>query len=198
MWFGADPGGKNIFAIAALAADGGIRSECVSCADEALEWMIASGSKPRGLGIDCPMWWSSHGSGDRRADKWLRRRYRDLKISSTVMATNSLSGSVLIQGVMLAWRAREHYADLPITEAHPKILIKALDLYDWSAIAARFSLHDDEPHTIHQRDAVLAAVAAREGFSGNWTNDLSRDFHPRELNPQQMWLGPVHYFWPET
>jgi len=69
MWFGADPGGKDAFAIACLNADGRTLSQCVSCADEALEWMIATGSKPLGLGIDCPLWWSSRGSGDRRADK---------------------------------------------------------------------------------------------------------------------------------
>jgi hypothetical protein len=198
MYFGADPGGNRAFGVASLSRDGRTTSACVSCADEALDWITAQGEQPLGLGIDCPLWWSSLGSGDRHADQWLRHRYRSLRISSTVMTTNSLQGSVLVQGVMFAWRVRERYGDVPITEAHPKMLIRALGLQDWQQISDRFSLRPDEPSGIHQRDAVLAAIAAREGFSGRWINDLSRDRDKREQDPERTWFGPVNYFWPES
>jgi hypothetical protein len=69
MWFGADPGGRENFGVAALADDGEYETYCVSCADEAVHWVKELAEKPQGLGIDCPMWWSSRGSSDRRADK---------------------------------------------------------------------------------------------------------------------------------
>jgi hypothetical protein len=84
-WFGADPGGKNCFGIAHVSDAGSFTAELVSCADEALQWIKNRTSFPRGLGIDCPLWWSSWGSGDRRADKWLRKRYN----SASVLTTNS-------------------------------------------------------------------------------------------------------------
>lgn len=197
MWFGADPGGKDAFGMASISPDGVTKSTCVSSADEALDWMGAQGGEPLGLGIDCPLWWSSRGSGDRRADQWLRRRYRGLSIGSSVMTTNSLQGSVLVQGVMFAWRVREQYGEVPITEAHPKVLLRALGLTNWQAIAVRFGLGSEEPPEIHQRDAILAAVAAREGFSGRWTNDLTLDRDAREQDPRRTWFGPLNYFWPE-
>lgn len=197
MWFGADPGGKNAFGIASVSSDGSTLTACVSSADEALDWISTQAARPLGLGIDCPLWWSSRGSGDRRADQWLRQRYRNLRIGSSVMTTNSLQGSVLVQGVMFASIVRERFGDIPITEAHPKVLLRALGLDDWQQAASRFGLHPTDPPGIHQRDAVLAAVAAREGFSGRWLNDLSLDRDEKEQDPRKTWFGPVHYFWPE-
>src|SRR5580704_4518024 len=110
-WFGADPGGKSKFGVARLSEDGSFTCKCVWGVREALEYMT---SRPWGIGIDCPMWWSSAPSGDRRADKWLRSR----KIASgTVQTTNSLKGSVLVQGMMLAAGARQRFPAVGITEA---------------------------------------------------------------------------------
>jgi predicted nuclease with RNAse H fold len=191
MWIGADPGGKNRFGVAALGDDGTFHTYCVSCADDALEYFSNAST---GLGIDSPLWWSSGISGDRRADQWLRKTYR---ISGgTVQAANSLRGAALVQGHMLIARARQLYPRLKITEAHPKAIIRALELDSWQKIASEFSLKGSEPSTEHERDAVLAAVAAREGFLGRWKKDLGLDRSPSEQDPAKLWFGEIHYWWP--
>ena len=191
MWIGADPGGKNNFGMAVLNEDGTFRTCCVSCADDALEYIS---NDSMGLGIDSPLWWSSGPSGDRRADQWLRKTF---KISGgTVQAANSLRGAALVQGHMLIARARQLYPRLKITEAHPKALVEALRLSSWEKIARQFRLKGPEPKIEHERDAVLAAVAAREGFLGRWKKDLSLDCLPSEQNPAKLWFGEIHYWWP--
>jgi hypothetical protein len=49
----------------------------------------------------------------------------------------------------------------------------------------------------HECDAVLAAVAARNGVSRIWRHDLSLQRSESELDPKQMWFGEVNYFWPD-
>ena len=51
---------------------------------------------------------------------------------------------------------------------------------------------------LHERDAVIAAVAAREGFEKRWCNDLSLNRCTTEQDPSHYWLAPVQYFWPEA
>lgn len=117
-----------------------------------------------------------------------------------MQSVNSLSGAVVVQGVLLAMRLRSQSPSVPITEAHPKALLKALKLDDapWASIAERFELKGSDPsrRSEHERDALLSAVAAREGMGQRW-RDLSLD--PRctsELDPKQLWFGPVSYWWP--
>jgi predicted nuclease with RNAse H fold len=192
IWFGADPGGKGCFGVAILSDDGAFAVQCVDCADDAVAWMSR---RPNGIGIDCPLWWSSARSADRLADKWLRAKGVP---SGTVQAANSLQGAALIQGAMLAFRARQRYGDVPITEAHPKALLHILGLRKspWSAVATQFGLLGPEPMSEHECDAVIAAVAARNGITGVWSRDLSVDRDPSELDPKQMWFGAVSYYWP--
>ena len=197
MWFGADPGGKRCFGVACLSNDGTFETDLVSGADEAVAWILDRDNPIDGLGIDCPLWWSSQGSSDRHADKWLRRQYRDLRISRTIQAANSLQGAVLIQGMMLAYRIRKRRGNVPITEAHPKVLTKALGIAGWEATSSYFELVDREPGDFHQRDALLAAIAAKMGFTGAWKRDLAEERDLSELKPSEMWFGNVRYFWPE-
>jgi predicted nuclease with RNAse H fold len=190
-WFGADPGGKDKFGVAALRADGSFRAWSCSSVDQAVRLMEA----PEAAGIDCPMWWSSAVGGGRRVDSWLRKTYSIH--SGTVQSVNSLRGAVLVQGIMLATRLREQHPRLPITETHPKALLAVLGLNraPWSRIAKAFGLKGEEPPDEHQRDALLSAVAAREGACGRW-RDLSADRGPEELDPKHLWFGPVAYWWP--
>jgi predicted nuclease with RNAse H fold len=194
IWFGADPGGAKKFGIALLRDDGSFKTKCVDCADEAAAWLS---DRPSGIGIDCPLWWSSGRSSDRKADKWLRRRGIH---SGTVQAANSLKGAILVQGMMLAFRLRKKYGRVPITEAHPKALLRFFGLHgrSWKKVTAHFEIVGSEPPSLHERDAVLAAVAARNGVTGVWTRDLSRDRGDSELDPKEMWFGEVRYFWPES
>jgi hypothetical protein len=105
----------------------------------------------------------------------------------------------VVQGVLLAMRLRIRSPSLPITEAHPKALLKALKLDGWASIAEQFELRGSDPgrRSEHERDALLSAVAAREGMRQTW-RDLSSDRWTSELDPKQLWFGPVSYWWPET
>jgi hypothetical protein len=209
-WLGADPGGANAFGVALLYPDGKFESAVVSCADDAMKWLCRKAVTILAAGIDAPLWWSSGPSGDRAADQYLRTTF---KISGgTVQAANSLRGAVLVQGAMLALALRQRSPELPITEAHPKALLKAKALWPkssksgplWEEIRSGFKLKgpilDDEGQ--HKRDALLAAVAAREGSTGQWTRDLAlcRDCERSsgEQDPAAVPWGPVHYWWPEA
>jgi hypothetical protein len=152
------------------------------------------------------LWWSSGNSGDRAADRYLRNKFG---ISGgTVQAANSLRGALLIQGALLAMALRRQSPKLPITEAHPKALLKALwpDLSKsdrpWERIAKRFRLEGPEPDDDERkdrRDAILAAIAAREGTTGQWTRDLALcERLTGEQHPADVPWGPVHYWWPEV
>jgi hypothetical protein len=61
----------------------------------------------------------------------------------------------------------------------------------------RFRVTFDETSK-HALDAVISAVAAREGFCGRWKCDLAENRHPSEQDPKQFWLAPIHYYWPEA
>jgi hypothetical protein len=90
---------------------------------------------------------------------------------------------------------------LPITEAHPKALLRALGLNEtnsWPKLAERFSLKGDLPATEHERDAVLAAVAAREGFLKRWHRNLASDRFPSEQDPAKVPHAPIVYWWPDV
>ena len=195
LWVGADPGGEGNFGIAILTESNQPQTSSVDCADEAIDFVRKHLDRtPAGVGVDAPLWWSSGRSGDRSADQWLRRRYGLL--GGEVQATNSLRGAALVQGAMFILRMRETYPAVPVTETHPKALLKALTQGDWESFAGRFGLITAISND-HERDALIAAVSAREGFQGLWPHDLSIKRLPAEQDPRSYWLAPVHYFWPE-
>src|SRR5208283_4994252 len=176
MWIGVDPGGKDAFGLAILNDDGRFSTHCFSCADEAIKQL---GERPAGIGIDAPMWWSSGPSGDRRADQWIRKQYQIR--SGTVQTTNSLRGACLVQGALFAELARQLFPAVPITETHPKAVLRALGhaRSPWPEVCAAFSVEGPEVSN-HRLDALVSAVAAREGFEGRWPIDLSKERHECE------------------
>ncbi len=199
VWVGADPGGEKAFGVATLSGEGEASAWCVDSAAEAVATvtdLLADGAPPLGIGVDTPLWWSSGPSGGRKADAWLRKTYH---ISSgTVQQVNSLRGAALAQGALFVALMRKQFPAVPVTESHPKALLKALKLDGWPAAAARFAVRVSTPvENDDQRDAILGAIAAREGFEGRWTRDLSLDRLTSEQDPVNYWLGPVHYWWPE-
>lgn len=195
LWVGADPGGEGNFGIAILTEGNQSQTSSVDCADDAIDFVRRHlDGTPAGVGVDAPLWWSSGHSGDRKADQWLRKQY---KLSGgEVQATNSLRGAALVQAAMFIQRMREIYPAVPVTESHPKALLKALTQGDWKAFAGRFGLITGISND-HERDALIAAVSAREGFQQRWHHDLSINRLPSEQDPRKYWLAPVHYFWPE-
>lgn len=102
----------------------------------------------------------------------------------------------MVQGLMPAMMLRKAHPNVPITESHPKALLLALRLKDWKAISESFVLDGPEPPTKHERDALIAAVAVREGSLGRWKLDLALHLGPSEMDPKAVWLGKVHYWWP--
>jgi len=194
-WVGADPGGKGNFGIAILTDDGQPYISCVNCTDEAVAFVRRHvDGMPCGVGIDAPLWWASGPSGDRYADQWLRKRYG--LFGGQVQAANSLRGAALTQAAMFIQRMREIYPAVPVTESHPKALLKALTQDDWEIFSDRFGLKVATAKD-HERDALIAAISAREGFQERWSHDLSIKRLPSEQDPHSYWLAPVHYFWPE-
>lgn len=195
IWVGADPGGRNNFGVAVLWADGSVHTARVSCADEAVDEVRQQvEDPPAGVGVDAPLWWSSGISGGRCVDQWLRSRYG--LAGGQVQPPNALRGAALVQGFMFVQRIRELFPDVPVTETHPKALLAALkiderDFYNRFLVQLEAGVVSE-----HERDAVISAVAAREGFNRQWTTDLSVSRYPSEQDPSRFWLAPVHYFWP--
>jgi predicted nuclease with RNAse H fold len=198
VWIGADPGGKNNFGLAILHSDGSARTFCVDCTDEAIQVLLQHlHTTPTGVGVDAPLWWSSGRSGDREADQWLRKRYHFS--GGQVQTANSLRGAALVQGAMFVQRIRDHFPGIGITETHPKAVLKALGIQSLGAFAAHFRLNMEiKDGQEHERDALISAVAAREGFERRWLNDLSASRHPSEQDPSLFWLAPIHYYWPDS
>ena len=152
---------------------------------------------PLGVGVDTPLWWSSGLSGWRHADQWLICQYPQAK--KTVMPINSIRGAVLIQGFLFAAELRRRFPNLAVTEAHPKLVLHARD-QSFDALAQEFGLTVDsqtvDEENDDRRDAILAALTAREGFSGKWTRDLAC-LTPvsGEQDPPDRQLTPVNYWW---
>jgi predicted nuclease with RNAse H fold len=180
-----------------LFPSGDVETSCVDCAEEAVEF-VNNAKKDHaigGVGVDAPLWWSSGQSSDRQADKMLRRHYG--LSSGSVQTANSLRGAVLVQSMLFVDRLRARLGrGIPVTESHPKALRRVLQLDDWQACCARFGVVCNKISE-HEQDAVMGAVAAREGFSGRWHCDLSNGRDVLEQDPKAYWLAPVHYFWPE-
>ena len=188
VWMGADPGGSDAFGVAIIVEGGEVTTSCVSCADQAAA-MIST--RPAGVGVDAPLWWSSGRSAEREADRWIRRTYRIA--AGTVQTPNSLRGAALVQGAMFVQRLREKFPGVPVTETHPKAAAIALGGWDGLQIAA---LGCPAGVGEHERDAYFSAVAAREGFSGKWVRDLSLMRSESEQDTTSYWLAPINYFWP--
>jgi hypothetical protein len=112
-----------------LSPAGGVETCCVSYADQAIALIT---SRPLGVGVDAPLWWSSGRSGDRNADQWIRTKY-SIK-SGTVQTINSLRCAALVQGVMFVSRLRENFPGVLVTEAHPKAAAVALGGWNSPAI----------------------------------------------------------------
>jgi hypothetical protein len=113
-----------------------------------------------------------------------------------VQAANSLRGAAIVQAAMFVQRIREVFPVVPVTEVHPKALLKVVAKGSWRTCSKRYQLRGT-PVADHARDSIIAAIAAREGVCGRWPHDLATSRLPAEQDPLNYWLAPVHYYWPE-
>jgi predicted nuclease with RNAse H fold len=204
IWIGADPGGIGKFGAALLFQDGTYSCKDVSSVSEFIDFVeekldvFGDGTLalPGGVGIDAPLWWSTKEGGSRTADEWIRKHHR---VGQSVSSINSLQGAALVQGVVLALELRRRFAKIPVTESHPKALLRAL-YGDGSGKEDQF--FKDFPVIIdpvnklseHQRDALIGAVCARETFELRWKRNLA---HLRGVTGEvSAGIEDVHYGWP--
>ena len=192
-WVGADPGGEECLWIGVHRCHGLAALLDGLLVDQAVKRIVAEG-EPLGLGVDAPMWWSTREGGGRKADDRLRVHYGIP--SGTVQTANSLRGAALIGGVLLASQVRKEFPSTRITETHPKALLLAMN-YSGEEFADEYGISADWRNE-HERDAAIAAVCGREGFNGCWSTNLAERRYCLEQDPENYWLKPVTYFWPES
>ena len=195
-WIGADPGGEGKFGVAVLHSETNAVTVVTDSADGAVDFVRRTmKGPPSGIGVDAPLWWSSGPTGIRHADRWIRERHG--LAPKNVQAVNSMWGAVLAQGMLFVARMREAFPGIPVTEAHPKAVLAALSEEERRHHFGVYAqLLTNEKASEDRRDAIIAALAAREGFEGRWTHDLSAERDRSEQDPQAHWLAPVRYFWP--
>lgn len=196
-WIGADPGGKENFGIAVLREDGSCSTDAVSSVDEAVKLLkvLLGNVRPECAGIDAPLWWSSGEKGLRRADERIRLHYK--MQSRHVQAVNSMWGAVLVQGILLAHLLRAAYPAMAVTETHPKAIVRGWRKGDRASLLKGLRLDAGCEGSDHRVDAAISALAAREGVTGQWPEDLFSDRSELENNPSSTWVTGLHYFWPE-
>jgi len=207
---GYDPGGNEEQGFATLHVEHGtpqaLETEVIDYAESAIR-RLEDTSDLIGFGIDTMTCWSTGKSGWRPADKWLRDQYKDVQHS--VVAPNSMSGSMGINGMAVLLKARESHPDLFVTETHPKVLYHALfdgQNYDFDARSSKMNKElasvlgnatvDAEEE--HEWDAAVSTLAVLKGKQGEWTNDL----HEKDCGDCGPLVHPssgekTHYFWPE-
>jgi hypothetical protein len=193
QFIGFDPGGKKAFGWAVVEAtprglsfiDGGVVTGALNAVASA---SAAITGAPAGIGIDAPLFWVS--DGDRNADLQVRALVCSAGgQSGTVSHVNSLRGACLVQGVLVAKLSQERWPDAPITESHPKALLRL------SAAAQKF-ISAPKFRTVaeHVRDAALGAYAAHAmvAQSHDW-----HDLIAKELSPFFPGGNRVAYWFPK-
>ena len=194
---GLDPGGKGNFGWCVVAdkpklPDTAVASGLADNADGAVAAALAAipvDGHIRCAGIHAPLFWPL--SGPRNADLAVRAAIRTAgcrHASGTVQDVNSLRGACLVQGMLAAMKLRELYPTLPITEAHPKALRWLFAEVEAFAVVEEFSMKSD-----HERDALLAAIAAWAGARKltDW-----QDLLVMERAYYSPVSQPLHYFMP--
>jgi Protein of unknown function (DUF429) len=178
-FIGFDPGGKEAFGWAVIEATplglGLVAGGAVTGALTALAAASAfSVDPPAAIGIDAPLFWVPE--GDRNADIQVRALVCGAGgESGTVSHVNSLRGACLVQGVLVARLSRERWPEVPMTESHPKALLRL-------SAAAREFISASEFQVIgeHGRDAALGAYAAHAMVtqSEGWHNLVMHERAP--------------------
>ena len=204
VFAGYDPGGNGAHGVAALTllSTGRIRAEMreLPTASEALSFFEACGNRLAGIGIDSLLGWSLGESGWRPADDFLRREYPD--VARSVVAANSLRGSMVANGVAVALALERTFPELFITEVHPEVLRHAVLTKGAGGAQTSETLRQlldplSEHVGPHAQDALIAAFAALQGIDGGWPLDLHA---PGPNDGGWVLVSPlktVRFLWPE-
>lgn len=191
---GFDPGGRKKFGWSICKIAGGqldiIETGVASDALEVIRTVSAalpSSVRVLAAGIDAPMFWSR--AGNRTVDGIIREELSGRGYPTrSVLEVNQLWGVVLVQGVLLGSYIHQEFNAVPITEAHPKVLLRLLEE---SESARLTELTDDRSE--HERDAVVAAFAA---WSMHRRAPGWRNLYWDEPNPILPLGTPVSYWMP--
>ncbi len=192
---GFDPGGAGNFGWSICKIAGGqlgiIETGVASDALEAIKKVSAalpSNVRVLAAGIDAPMFWSR--AGNRTVDGIIREELSGRGCpTKSVLEVNSLWGAVLVQGILLASYLHQEFNAVPITEAHPKVLLCLLDDSESAQLAPLIRGISNE----HKRDAVTAAYAA---WSMHRRTPGWRNLYWDEPNPILPLRTPVSYWMP--
>ena len=203
---GFDPGGAGNFgwSVCSAASDHLQRPLETGLADDAWDALnqVKQAIKAPNLpgdpsvlaaGIDAPLFWGRR--GNRAIDAVLRRALKRSNFPTpggTVQEVNSLRGSCLVQGVLLAKYLRETW-NPPITETHPKALQHLLRHSGQPEMTELARLTEGLEDREHERDATLSAIGAWAMYKKlpGW-----RDIYDQECRPVQPFDTPVAYWMP--
>lgn len=203
---GYDPGGNGRHGLALLEVrDGQPRALRASTRGTVEDVVLAVEAlpSPLALGVDTLTCWGTGRSGWRPADRWLRGAYAD--VGGSTVAPNSLYGSMALGGGAVVMAARARTEGLYVTEAHPKVLCRALfgrpyaygpDPRGMDAALADALGVPVRTANDHEWDAAASALAAWRGLTGAWALDL----HALPTGPDERLVrpyGPTAYAWPD-
>jgi hypothetical protein len=197
---GFDPGGKEDRSGAAIWRVGSKPvTKSFDSVDKTLHWFEGELGKdhPTAAGIDTLLCWQTGPGGLREPDRRLRAKYGAVR--SSIVAPNSLYGSMAIQGMAMAIWLRRYWRDIKLNETHPKVLYyaQANRKYRFSDDLVRWLCEREEcfldwtPANEHEWDALISAWATYQGICGKWITDLMPPAGDA-LFP----AGPATYFWP--
>jgi predicted nuclease with RNAse H fold len=180
---GFDPGGERKFGWAVVrhskslplqVCDTGIVDHAEAAVSVAFDY-VKDTKQVVAVGIDAPMFWTP--SCQRRVDCIVRHAIQERRDSGrTVLRINSLRGACVVQGIVTGLLLRGKLPRLPISESHPKALLRIIGQHGIrNYIALPNEIRDEERED--ERDAALSAVSswAMITHARNWTDLLSRN-----------------------
>lgn len=204
---GYDPGGNGKHGFARATVRDAVM-ECVETrtldrVEDVIE-RVACAETLLGLGVDTLTCWGTGSSGWRPADRWLRRRYPEVR--DRVLAPNALRGSMSINGMALLVTVRRAFPDIFVTETHPKVLYHALckKHYEFegpnksvmNGCLGRLLGVEVAPENEHEWDAAISILPIVLRLQGS----LLRDLHALPTRSGERLVGPcgqTAYMWPD-
>jgi hypothetical protein len=198
---GYDPGGSGANGVA-LVNGSEVHTGTVDTVSAAVAWARdrLGSNAPDAIGLDTLLSWSTGRSGWRPMDWHLRKRYSAVR--NSVISPNRLSGSMAVNGMAFALRARELWPAVTLNETHPKVLVFAMTgqkyafgptLTNWLLNMRDVSRCCDIKDS-DQCDALLSAVITQRALTQPraFTDLMALDGTADLLLP----AGPVTYWWP--